>query len=72
MSKQGSEVKTVKCTESVIQTCAYGRFISLGCAYCDYIDITGHRRGCPADACTKYEQKVKKKKSCVNTTDMYY
>lgn len=24
-------------------------------ANCDYISITGHMRGCPADACTRYE-----------------
>ena len=42
------------------RTCLYGSTIG-SYAFCDYIGVTGKPRGCPADACTKYEPKRRKR-----------
>ena len=57
MEKTTVNKKTKKCTPSVMQTCAYSRYISSGICYCDYLDIMGHRRGCPPEACDKYKKR---------------
>ena len=57
--------KTKKCSPAVIATCKWGRTISYGCSYCDYLDKHGHSRGCPPDACDKYEKKAEGKKKCL-------
>lgn len=57
-------VGTVKCTKAVSRKCIYGSDYAPGeTALCNYILITGKRRGCPACACDKFKQGKKKKKS---------
>lgn len=59
--------KTVKCSE-VISTCKYAcRLNNAGIRYCDYFTITGCRRGCDPEICTKYEPKKKKNTSHIAT-----
>lgn len=43
----------IKCTKAVGQTCAFGNG---GCVNynCDFLTITGKRRGCSANACVHY------------------
>lgn len=31
--------------------------------HCDYIDIVGHSRGCPAEDCDKYQKGKQKRRS---------
>lgn len=53
--------KTVKCTPSVMRTCKYdGGYNSCSWRYCDYMSMTGHRRGCSPKSCDKYEKKKSK------------
>lgn len=49
-------VDTVKCSE-VIADCIYSKtIINVGSRthYCDYICMTGYRRGCNLEECTRY------------------
>lgn len=48
-------METYKCSE-VIHTCKYGYYVSNGEMYCDYIEQTGHRRGCNPEECDKYQK----------------
>ena len=40
------------------RSCAYRArdYLSDGNPFCNYICVTGHRRGCPAEKCTKYRR----------------
>ena len=58
--------KSVKCTEAVMKTCKYARYMCSNERYCDYISRTGHRRGCPPEECDKYEKKKKSKNITVS------
>lgn len=61
-----NQVKTIKCTESVMKRCSYGKCGS-GCQYyCDYISIEGHSRGCLPTECTKYTTKKLNRKQKFN------
>lgn len=55
--EQPQEKTAVKCSE------VQGKCIYAGKAgttpICDYLEITGARRGCPTEACTKFESKKK-------------
>lgn len=52
--------KTVKCTQSVMKNCKWSfRYNAANSACCDYIGKTGHSRGCPPEACDKFEQRKK-------------
>ena len=54
--------QTYKCSE-VIKTCAYRGFISSwNTQHCDYIGVTGHRRGCDPEHCTRYKYSEKPRK----------
>lgn len=55
--------KTVKCTVAVMKKCKYGKAIasSIGYHYCDYLGMTGERRGCKPECCDKYDDGKKKK-----------
>lgn len=46
--------ETVKCSE-VIKTCHYSSTITEDRVLCDYIGMTGHRRGCDPEKCDKYK-----------------
>lgn len=43
------------CNEKICRTCKYGNKHT-STVTCDYLVITGHRRGCPAGSCDKYEK----------------
>lgn len=40
--------------------CKYSGIVGMKNVTCDYILRTGHRRGCPADQCDKYEPRRKR------------
>lgn len=44
-----------------VGSCAYAGKMS-GIPFCNYLSITGERRGCPVQGCTKYKRKPRKKK----------
>lgn len=46
-------------------TCVYAGTMS-GIPFCNYLSITGQRRGCPVQGCTKYKRKPQKKKQEVD------
>lgn len=46
----------VSCTEEIMQKCVYGGKFG-GVIACDYLGITGKRRPCSPDECTKYVEK---------------
>lgn len=65
-----SEEKPVKCSE-VIGTCKYScRLNGCGNRYCGYFSMTGCRRDCDPEACTKYERKSKREN--VNASTFNY
>ena len=43
------------------KTCAYAGKMS-GIPFCNYLSITGERRGCPVQGCTKYKRKPRNQK----------
>ena len=53
--------KTHNCN-NVMRTCKYCTVISGNLPVCDYLSMTGSRRGCPPEQCDKYEKKEKKRK----------
>lgn len=55
----GGVKKTVKCDDSVKKTCLYGSTFNGCIRYCDYLCMTGERRGCPSSACDKYIKREK-------------
>lgn len=66
---QTENTKTVCCTNEIKKKCAYGN--TNGVPSCDFINITGHSRGCDPERCTKYV-KVKRggnKDGRINTSD---
>ena len=56
---------TVRCTPWRSMKCVYGvggeTNVNVLTPLCNYILCTGHTRGCPAEACTKYQEGTKKK-----------
>ena len=42
-------------------SCVYAGKMS-GIPFCNYLSITGERRGCPVQGCTKYKRKPQKQK----------
>ena len=42
-------------------SCIYAGKMS-GIPFCNYLSITGERRGCPVQGCTKYKRKPRKQK----------
>ena len=56
-----SDDETVFCDESVIKKCEYGADISGG-VFCNYLEIEGHSRPCPPEACTCYKDKTGKRR----------
>ena len=56
-----SEDETVFCDESVIKKCEYGANISGG-VFCNYLEIEGHSRPCPPEACTCFKNKNGKRR----------
>ena len=56
-----SEEDTVFCDESVIKKCEYGADISGG-VFCNYLEIEGHSRPCPPEACTCFKNKNGKRR----------
>ena len=59
--KESEEVETVFCDESVIKKCEYGADISGG-VFCNYLEIEGHSRPCPPEACTCFKNKNGKRR----------
>lgn len=55
--------KTVKCSE-VWKDCIYAwrRNVDDIFVMCDYMDVTGKRRGCDPEACVKYQSRKKYKR----------
>ena len=53
--------KTVKCTEAVMKKCKYGRCLSGGQCYCNYLEMMNERRGCSPKECDKYVESKPKK-----------
>ena len=49
------------CDESVIKKCEYGANISGG-VFCNYLEIEGHSRPCPPEACTWFKKKTRKRR----------
>lgn len=47
--------EAVCCTKEVIKKCIYGD--ANGVPSCNYIGITGHKRGCDPDHCTEFVRK---------------
>lgn len=47
------------------KSCKYGGNMG-GVKICDYYTITGERRGCPVQGCTKYKRKPRNKKQEVD------
>lgn len=46
-----------RCSE-VVESCKYAKkFTYEGTKYCDYLCMTGQRRGCPGERCDKYEKR---------------
>lgn len=55
----------VKCSE-VIGSCKYsGTISSSGALFCDYLCLTGTRRGCDPEACTCYKSNGRRNKRVV-------
>lgn len=56
---------TVRCTPWRSKKCIYGvggdTNINALTPLCNYLLCTGHTRGCPAEACTKYQEGTKKR-----------
>lgn len=53
--------RTIKCDKKVMEKCKYrGSLNGEGYFFCDYLGITGHRRGCPTECCDKFEKSRKK------------
>jgi hypothetical protein len=52
----------INCTQKVMVTCIYGGKKAGACPYCDYLDMVGHSRGCPPNACTRYIKKTRTRK----------
>lgn len=54
-----NEPKTYQCSK-VQKTCVYASFIrNSNYGVCDYIGVTGKRRGCSPECCDKYEKRGK-------------
>lgn len=53
--------KTYKCSK-VMQSCVFASTASKIYSYCDYLSMTGHRRGCNPEECDKYVNKNGKRK----------
>lgn len=51
--------KLVKCTNAIKKDCKYGSTFNGCIRYCDYLCMTGERRGCSPDACDKFEKQTK-------------
>lgn len=46
-----------------VRTCIYGQYLYdayTSAMYCNYIGITGHRRGCKPSECKNYHRKTRK------------
>ena len=59
--KESEEVETVYCDEKTIKKCKYGANISGG-VFCNYLEIEGHSRPCPPEACTCFKKKNGKRR----------
>lgn len=55
------------------KTCVFGQYdvgnFKNGYYVCNYILITGHMRGCPADDCNKYEEKKRRRRQPAMTVE---
>ena len=59
--KEIQEDETVYCDEKTIKKCEYGANISGG-VFCNYLEIEGHSRPCPPEACTCFKKKTRKRR----------